>query len=314
MALHVIVGGGAVGAGTARQLADAGHTVRVVTRTGRRPDHPGIEGFAADATNADALRRATDGAAALYNCANPRYSRWPVDWPPLAAAMLATAEATGAVLVTMSNLYGYGPVDHPMTESDPLVATSRKGRVRAAVWADALAAHRAGRATVAEARASDYFGPEAFGNAHLGDRFVPRLLAGKPARLLIDPDHAHSWTYLPDVARALVVIGTDERAWGRAWHVPTNPPLSAREVAERLCRLAGAPSPRLMVMPPSLRRALGLLSADLRGYEEVRYQFERPFVLDSSNFTDTFGVAPTPMDEALLATAAWWRERAGSSA
>ena len=80
----------------------------------------------------------------MYNCANPPYHRWPELWPPLAAAMLAAAERTGAVLVTMSNLYGYGPVDGPMTEDLPLRPTTAKGRVRAAMWHDALAAHQAG--------------------------------------------------------------------------------------------------------------------------------------------------------------------------
>jgi nucleoside-diphosphate-sugar epimerase len=315
MALHVIVGAGAIGSGTARLLADAGEKVRVVSRSGRAPDGGGVEGVAADAADPAALRRATDGAAVLYNCANPgRYSRWSAEWPPLAASLLATAEATGAVLVTMSNLYAYGPVDHPMTEADPLAAPGHKGRLRAAMWTEALAAHRAGRVRVTEARASDFFGPGAAGQAHLGDRVIPPLLAGKRARLLINPDTPHSWTYLPDIARTLVVLGSDQRALGRAWHVPTTPPLSAREVAKRLCQLTGSPPPRLMVLPAGLLRAARLVSAEAREIDEVLYQFDRPFVVDSTAFEITFGVRPTPMDEALLATAAWWRDRTSSAA
>lgn len=33
--------------------------------------------------------------------------------------MLAAAEATGAVLVLEGSLYGYGPVDRAMLETDP---------------------------------------------------------------------------------------------------------------------------------------------------------------------------------------------------
>jgi hypothetical protein len=48
----------------------------------------------------------------------------------------------------------------------------------------------------------------------------------------------------------------------------------------------------------------------LRGMRETAYQFDRPYILDSSDFETTFGVAPTPLDDALKATIAWWRERA----
>ena len=143
--MHVVVGAGWIGGGTASRLAEAGHQVRVVTRSGRGPAHPNIECVASDAARPGALAPLVAGADAIYNCANPRYGRWASDWPPIAAAMLDAAEHSGAVLVTMSNLYGYGPIDHPITEDDPLVATFTNGRVRAQMWNDAIAAHRAGR-------------------------------------------------------------------------------------------------------------------------------------------------------------------------
>ena len=76
MALHVIVGAGPVGTATAQHLVDAGHQVRMVTRTGNGPA-PSVERVAADAADGDRLTELTRGAAALYNCANPPYHRWP---------------------------------------------------------------------------------------------------------------------------------------------------------------------------------------------------------------------------------------------
>jgi nucleoside-diphosphate-sugar epimerase len=313
MSLHVIVGAGPVGSGTAERLAEAGHQVRVVSRSGRGPtSHPRIELVAADATNTAVLRELAAGSAALYNCANPLYHRWPQDWPPLAAALMSTAEHTGAVLVTMGNLYGYGPVDTAMTEDTPLAATGSKGRVRAAMWTDALAAHRAGRLRATEARASDFFGPGATRHAMIGERFVPPVLAGKPVYVLGNPDAPHTWSYLSDVAAAMVILGTDERAWGKAWHVPSPPPLSQRAMAARLATLAGAREPRLRRVPNAVLHAAGLVSPLLREFRETNHQFARPFVMDSSAFTTTFGVEPTPMDDALKATMAWWQSRAGA--
>jgi nucleoside-diphosphate-sugar epimerase len=304
---HVIVGAGAVGRHTARELIAAGHEVRMISRSCSGPEMPGLERTAADASDPDSLIRLTDGAAALYNCANPAdYSTWSTVWPPLAASLLATAEATGAVLVTMGNLYGYGPVDGPMTESTPLAATGTKGRIRARMWTDALAAHEAGRARVTEARASDFWGPEG-GNDHLGRRFMPKLLAGKRLSHLANPDVPHSWTYLPDVGRTLATLGTDERAWGRPWHVPTLPPRTYRQMAELIAAEAGAPTPRISAIPHWLQRGLGVAVPLLRELEEVRHQFTEPFVLHSSTTTETFGLEPTPLDEALSETVAWWQ-------
>lgn len=313
MALHVIVGAGPVGSGTATLLAEAGHDVRVVTRSGGGPKRDGIELVAADATDATALRRLATGAATLYNCANPSYHRWPKDWPPLAAALLDAAEHTGAGLVIMGNLYGYGRVDRPMTEDMPLAATSVKGRVRVRMWTDALAAHRAGRLRATEARASDFFGPTVGTNTMMGTAVMSRILAGKAPYVLGRPDVPHSWSYMPDVTRALAVLGTDERAWGRAWHVPVAPPESLRGMVRRVAAVAGVPEPAVRRIPESVLRAVGLAVPMMREFAEVRYQHDLPFVMDSTDFTTTFGVEATPMDDAVAATTAWWRSRSGAA-
>src|SRR3954471_4859216 len=105
MALHVIVGKGPVGTTTAELLAARGHRVRVLSRSGGTSTGV-LEHRRVDATDADALTEATRGAATVYNAVNPAYDRGATDWPPVAAALLAAAERSGAVLVTMGNLYG----------------------------------------------------------------------------------------------------------------------------------------------------------------------------------------------------------------
>ncbi|MDG4802906.1 NAD-dependent epimerase/dehydratase family protein [Micromonospora sp. WMMD980] len=293
MALHVIVGAGPVGTATARLLAERGERVRVVTRRGTGPEHPSVERVAADAGDADRLTALTEGAVALHNCANPAYHRWPTDWPPLAAALLTAAERSGAVLATVGNLYGYGPVDAPMTEATPLAATGTKGRVRNRMWADALAAHRAGRARVTEVRGSDYIG---VGGTSLAMMVLPRVLAGQRVFLPVAWDAPHTWTYVPDVARTLVVAATDPVAWGRAWHVPSAPAVSMRELAVRTATRAGAPAPRLTRMPYPLLWAAGAVNPFARELRETAHQFARPFVLDSTAATVTLGIDPTPLD------------------
>ncbi|MFK3982919.1 NAD-dependent epimerase/dehydratase family protein [Micromonospora sp. NPDC050397] len=302
MSLHVVVGAGPVGSAVARLLAGRGDRVRLVTRRGSGPEHPAIERVAADATDAERLEHLTAGAVALHNCANPAYYRWPVDWPPLAAALLHAAERSGPVLATVSNLYGYGPVDRPMTEDMPLRPNSVKGRVRVEMWQDALAAHQAGRIRATEVRGSDYLGAGA--QTTLNVLVIPRVLAGRRATVPGDLDAPHSWTYVGDAARTLVAAADDEGAWGRAWHVPSAPPASIRQVATRVAELAGAPAPRLSRMPAPVLWLGGLFDPTVRELREVSYQFDRPFRLDSSAATARFGIEPTPYDDALRETIA----------
>ena len=295
MSFQVIVGAGPVGSATARRLAERGERVRIVTRSGGGPEHPAIERVAADATDADRLSTLAQGATTLYNCANPLYHRWLTDWPPLASAILTAAERTGAALVTLSNLYGYGEANSPMTEATPLAATHPKLRMRADMWRAALAAHQAGRIRTTEVRASDYLQANSIFTFALGKP----LLAGRRAYVPAALDAPHSWTSINDVAAMLVTVAGDERAWGRAWHVPTNPPLTVRELATRFTEVAGAPTPKLARIPYPVLWATGLFSPMLRELRTTRYQFDRPFVLDSSAATATFGLKPEPIDDAL---------------
>ncbi|MBD3011001.1 MULTISPECIES: NAD-dependent epimerase/dehydratase family protein [unclassified Streptomyces] len=308
MNLHVVIGFGPAGAATARLLAEKGHTVRVITRSGRSPE-PGIEHVALDATDSERLTEAVRGAAALYSCGAPPYHRWASDWPPLASSLRTTAEATGAVLVMLGNLYGYGPVDGPMTEELPLAATGTKGRVRAAAWEQARDLHEQGRIKAVEVRASDFFGPGVTDGGHLAARVMPRVLRGKPVSSLGDPDTPHSWSYIPDVAAALAEVAGEERAWGRAWHVPTAPALSTREMVDRLATQAETGPVAVRRLPSAVLGLVSLVSPLLRELKEVRYQFDRPFVMDSSAYEAEFAVRATPVDEQVKATVEWWRGR-----
>ena len=305
MSKHIVVGAGPVGTATAVLLAERGEEVVIVTRSGSGPAGPSITCTAADASSSARMAELATGAAAIYNCANPAYHRWPTDWPPIARSLLTAAERSNAVLVTVSNLYGYGPVSGPMTEDLPLAAQGPKGVTRAQMWLDALAAHDAGRVRATEVRGSDYVGPGAQGQ--LGDRVVPRLLAGRDVTVIKSADTMHTWTATDDVARLLVTVALDERAWGRPWHVPSNPPRPQSETVGDLSRVAGLEPVRVKEYPDTLIRAMGLFSPLMRELPEVAYQFQGPFVLDSAAAQQTFALTPTPWDDVLRGVIASYR-------
>ncbi len=301
---HLVLGAGPIGTRLALSLARTGVPVRVVTRRGAGPVHERIERVAADASDSDVLARLAEGVDVIYNCANPQYHRWATDWPPIAASLLAAAESSGAVLVSCSNLYGYGPVDHPIREDDPLRG-NEKGQIRATMWRDALALHEQGRIRTAEARGSDYLG--AGPNSLFGDMLMPRLLAGKRLTLVGNLDARHTYTYVDDMVTTLAALGSDERAWGRAWHVPSAITCSQREAVAELAAAANVSPPAVNRIPWPVLRTAGLVVKFMGELKHTRYQWDADFVMDSTAATRELGLQATDPADVWRAVVAQYR-------
>jgi nucleoside-diphosphate-sugar epimerase len=306
--LQVVFGAGQVGSALAGHLAGRGIAVRVVSR--RRPAAlPGVDWRAADAADAEAAADAAKGAAVIYQCLNAPYNQWPERFPPLQRGVLAAAERTGALLVSLENLYGYGPVaGHPMTEDLPLAATDVKGQVRAAMTAELLAAASAGRVRIAIGRASDFFGPGVTQGSTLGERVFGNALAGQRADFIGNPGLPHTYSYVPDIAAGLATLGTDARAVGEVWHLPGPATVTTRALLDLLASQVGH-QVGVRSVPKRAVRALGLVNPMLRELAHTYYQFGEPFVLDTTKYQATFGAAGTPLDDAIAATLAWYRTR-----
>lgn len=301
-ALHVVVGAGPVGRATAAELVRTGQEVVLASRSGRGPEIEGVRRVAVEAADATALTDLARGAVALYNAINPpSYDVWSTWWPPVSAAFLTAAEESGAVLVTASCLYGYGPVEAPMVEGMPDEATGAKGLLRARMWADVLAAHQAGRVRAVEVRGSDYVGP-AVVTAHI-PMVVPRALAGRTVRVFGRADLPHSFTDVRDMARAMAAVAVEPSAWGRVWHAPTNAPRTQAETIADVCRSVDREPVRVRTWPRAMLPLGGLVVPMLRELRETDYQFRRPYVLDSRAISHELGLEPTPWDEVCRATA-----------
>ena len=309
--LHVVFGTGQVGTALIAHLRSLGVAVRAVSRHRPRTLAEGADWRGADATDAEAATDAAKGASVVYQCLNAPYNQWPELFPPLQRGVLAAAERNGALLVSLENLYGYGPTGgRPMTEDLPLSATSVKGRTRAAMTAELLAAAESGRVSVAIGRASDFFGPGVTAGSALGERVFGNALAGRRADVLGSPDLPHTYSYVPDVAAGLATLGSDPRAAGQVWHLPGPQTASTRALLDLVATQAGGPVGIRTVSKLTLR-AVGLINPMLRGLAETYYQFDEPFLLDTSKYEGAFGPAGTPLPAAITATVAWYRTRPG---
>ncbi|HMN31295.1 MAG TPA: NAD-dependent epimerase/dehydratase family protein, partial [Caldilineaceae bacterium] len=227
------------------------------------------------------------GAVVVYQCSNPPYTEWVERFPPLQAGILAGAAAAGAKLVSMENVYMYGPTGgKPLVESLPYAAQTRKGKVRAAMAEALLAAHQAGKVRVAIGRAADFFGPRVRVSA-MGERVFPVALAGKPVQVLGNPDLPHTYTYMPDIGQALVILGEAEQALGQVWHIPSAATVTTRQFLQMVGEASGQPV-RIQPVPKFLLQLLALFNANLGEVLEMIYQFEEPFIVDGSKFTQTW--------------------------
>jgi len=304
--LHVVFGTGQVGLTLAARLAEQGMTVRTVSRHRPATLADGLDWRGADANDLEAATDAAHGASVVYQCLNAPYTKWPQLFPPLQRNVLAAAERAGALLVTLENVYGYGPIDgRPMTEDLPLAATTSKGRTRAAMTAELLAASDAGRARIAIGRASDFFGAGVT-ESSLGARVFGNALAGKRADFLGNPDLPHSYSYVPDIAAGLATLGTDERAVGQVWHLPGPETVTTRALLDIVAHEVNHPV-AIRSVPKIALHALGLVNPMMRALAEMSYMFEQPFLLDTSKYESTFATATTPLATAIADTTAWFR-------
>lgn len=304
---HVILGAGPVGRAVAEQLVDNYDTKpTIVTRSGS--DISGTLSVKADLSDPEAAKEALAGADVLYQCSQPAYNRWPEEFPALQDNITAAISGTDAVLVATENMYGYGPFNGPLHEGLPMPATTRKGAVRAALWHELERAHRAGDYRAVAARASDFYGPGVENSAY-GNRFFGPLVAGKKAEVLGDPTTRHTVTYVPDLGRAMVRLGGDSEAWGRAWHVPNAPARTTEELVAHAARLAGT-SPKTNRIGPAKMRLAGLFVPAAREMIELFYEFDHDFIVDDSAYTERYGPEYTELEVGLSQTVKWYQDHA----
>jgi len=307
-AKHVVLGTGAIGRAIAEELLRRGESVRMVNRSGRMDEIPAaVEVVASDLYDPARVREVTRGAQVVYQSAQPHYYEWPEKFPPLQKSIIDGLTGSTVKLVIVENLYMYGETDgKALTEDMPYHAQTRKGRVRAEMSEAALTAHRAGKVRVTIGRGSDYFGPWGTDTSMGGLVFYP-LLRGKVAQIGGSANAPHTHTYIPDFGRALVILGERDEADGLAWHVPNDMPrITQGELINMIAEEAGV-TPRIQTVGKGMMSLVGMFIKEAKEAVEMLYEFEQPFVVDSSKFEKTFGMKATPMREAIKETVAWFK-------
>ena len=302
--LHVVIGGsGGVGSAVVRLLAGQGKSVRAVNRSGKMEAPDGVELVGADARKAEKMILACRGATVVYHCAHPKDDYG--EFLPITANIISGTEAAEAKLVMAASAYSYGKVEGPMTEDLPDNPVGLSGGYHTRGADMVKEAHQDGRIRGVIGRASNYFGP----NAPVmwpGINFQDAL-AGNKASVIGDVDMVHTYTYVDDFANGLITLAEHDSALGEVWHVPSAENITTRQFLEKVYQAAGT---ELNIQSASrfILGLLGLFNPTMRKAQDVYYQFDRPFILDYAKYKEAFGADPTPHDEAIDNTLAYFRQ------
>ena len=290
---------GRIGQVLASTFADAGWNVLAQAR---KPlpavlaGQPRVRPVRCDATDVAALSAAAQGTTVIVNALNPVHTEWDRLALPLADAALAVARASGALLMLPGNVYNFGREMPPLlTPATAERGNTPKARIRIELEARLAAAAHDGVDSVV-IRAGDFFGGTG--------TWVDMALALKldKGRFIYpgNPDIAHAWAYLPDLAQVFVRVAA-QRAQLRghhrlqfAGHTLTGNALKAAAeiVVGRTLRTGN--------LPWGVIRLLAPFKPMWRELLVMRYLWERPHALDDAALRSLIGAVPqTPLPVAL---------------
>lgn len=305
---HVILGTGPLGLAIMDELVAQGHTPTLVNRSGRLSEQlpAGVILTTADLTQSSEVARVTQNADIVFFCAQPAYHQWPEKFPPLIQSLIDGVAQTGAKIVFGSNTYMYGATNGALlTEDLPYTAETRKGRTRAKMAHMLLEAHKTGRVQVTIGRASDFYGPRVKGSA-VGETLFEAAVTHKTADLAGKLDLPHTYTYIRDFARALVTLSQNDKAYGRAWHVPSAETLTTSQFIQLIEADLGHPV-KVRTAGKLLLWLVGRFKPEVNEMIEMLYEFEEPYIVDHSQFAAAFGTHTTPHTQAIAETIAWYK-------
>lgn len=310
MKLHTILGaGGAVSNQLVPVLLANNEKVRVVSRKAIAVN--GAESVAADVTEYQQTLNAIKGSDVVYLLVGLKYDIrvWEVSWPKIMTNVINACKETGAKLIFFDNVYMYGKVDGQMTEETPFNPCSKKGEIRAAIATQLLNEIKAGNIQASIARAADFYGPVGFTTSVPNMLVFANLKKNKSAQWLVNAKVPHSFTYVPDAAKALYLLAKTDNSFGQTWHMPTAAnPLTGEEFIRLAAADMKAPA-GYSVLPVWMMQLGGWFNRNIKESVEMVYQSQFPYLFDSSKFNKAFNFEPTSYKEGIRETAIWTLEQ-----
>ena len=293
--MQTILGsGGAIGIPLAKELINYTDKVRLVARHPKKVNDTD-ELFTADLTNGEQVKKAVEGSEIVYLTVGLKYDIkvWEKDWPMIIMNTINACVKHNAKLVFLDNVYACAPDEIPhMTEESRTAPKTKKGKLRAGILQMIFDSIRKNGLTALVARSADFYGPNVktgFLNLSVIDKFKKKQKAYWQA----DATRIHSFTYTPDAAKALAMLGNTPDAYNQTWHLPTSS--EKWTGVDFIKRVAEAmhTEPRYFTLSKTMIAITGIFSPIVRELKEMQYQNDQDYFFDSSKFEKHFSFTPT---------------------
>lgn len=299
--MQVILGsGGSIGIELAKVLPAYNQKLRLVSRN-PKAINPNDDLFRCNLSDGKKLTEALKDADVAYLVAGLKYETrtWLDLWPVIMKNTIEACKANNTKLVFFDNVYMYDPKSIPfMTEESPINPCSKKGEVRAKIARLLMDEVKAGNLKAVIARSADFYGPGKI-NSVLMISVYENFLKGKKANWFSSLEPKHSFTYTPDAAKAVAILGNDPKSDDQVWHLPTAPdPPTGRQWIEAFAMEMNV-KPRVQLASKTLINILGLFNPIMKEFVEMLYQYDRDYIFDSSKFEKAFSFQPTPYSDGI---------------
>lgn len=287
--MQTILGsGGIIGQEASFCLSEFTDKIRQVSRNPKKVNE-GDQVFPANLKSESDVRQAVKGSEVVYLTVGLPYDTkvWKEYWPAIMKNAISACKEHSAKLVFFDNVYMYGKVEGWMTEETPFNPCSKKGEIRAQVAEMLLHEMKRGNIEAQIARSADFYGPRAK-NTYITPMVFDHLNKGKKPQLLISDQSKHTYTFTPDAARALALLGNTDDAYGHSWHLPTdNNSLTGQELVSLAAKQFGRNN-KYNVLNPFMIKLASIFSPIIKETKEMLYQFEYDYLFDSSKFNERF--------------------------
>ena len=235
---------------------------------------------------------------------------WAKHWPIVMENLLAaSSQNDGQKFIFCDNLYAYDSSSSISPKSRIIPASSRsKPGVRAQIRQSLEQRMKDQPHSIAVVGGADFFGPYAT-NTFLGETFTKAIVQGTAAPIALGSASViHDFCYVPDFAKALYIVSTDPKAAGKFWICPHSiHNKTVQQIAADTARLADSKRGTATVYSTWSIRCLGLFMSFMYEFIEMLPFWTNDYIVDDSDFCDTFGVQATPYEDALKAYIAFYQ-------
>jgi nucleoside-diphosphate-sugar epimerase len=284
---------GTIGTLLAAELPRYTDRIRLVSRNPHRINDTD-ELLSVDLTLPGSVDRAVKGSDVVYLVVGFDYNIkvWVKRWPALMRDTIDACIRYKSKLVFFDNVYLYDENEIPhMTEASKVNPSSRKGAVRKEISEMLMTAVREGKLNALIARCADYYGTDS-STSLVNQLIFKNLATGRSAMWFMSTSTKHSFTYVPDAAKATAQLGNTADAYGQVWHLPTDPEtLTTADFIGMIARELNV-KPRVRILPLFIIRTLGLFIPVMKEMPEMVYQYDRDYFFDSSKFLKRFRFRP----------------------